>query len=353
MAVNKFSEIKVSPGEKRFEFLNVCTMTNGSQLGLPVHVLRGAEEGPKIVVMSTAHGYEICQISVVRELVETLNPEDMKGTLILIPVANPIAFEMGTRGTWIDALWGDSGNMNRLWPGRADGWLTERMTYKISSEILPGSDWVIDMHASSSALALAYTYYGKLNEKEIELSRVFGHEILVKPKAAEIDEKMQWTTSKAYLQKAGIPSFSVEIGDFPGLWTQRDDKRAQPHRTVPEVGVTGITNVMKHLGMLEGEPTVPRRQLVVEQELNLRPSHGGLLITEKTVQDLGTVVPKGEVLGRVISPYSFEILDTIVAPFDETLIIAVTPDKPFKKVLPGEYGYIVADMKNCWWIDNE
>lgn len=351
MHVEKFSQIEVAPGERAFAFLDVAVMADGAPLGIPVHVLRGKKDGPKIVVMATAHGYEICQISVIKELLETLDANEVRGTVVFVPVQNPVAFEMGTRGTWVDALWGDSGNMNRLWPGRPNGWLTERMTHKLSSEVFPGSDLVIDMHASGPGLTLAYGYYGSISEEEIEISKVFGHDILVNPLPAEIDEKMQWTTSQAYLKKAGIPSYGCEIGEFPGLWSERHRPRAR--RTVPEVGVTGVTNVMKYLGMLDGDPVVPARQLVVQPELNLRPSHGGLLVSEKTLDDLGNVVPKGDLLGRVISPYTFEVLDEIVAPFDETLIIAATIDKPFKKVLPGEYGYIVADLKTCWWIENE
>ena len=232
MHVEKFSQIEVAPGERAFAFLDVAVMADGAPLGIPVHVLRGKKDGPKIVVMATAHGYEICQISVIKELLETLDANEVRGTVVFVPVQNPVAFEMGTRGTWVDALWGDSGNMNRLWPGRPNGWLTERMTHKLSSEVFPGSDLVIDMHASGPGLTLAYGYYGSISEEEIEISKVFGHDILVNPLPAEIDEKMQWTTSRAYLKKAGIPSYGCEIGEFPGLWSERHRPRAR--RTVPD-----------------------------------------------------------------------------------------------------------------------
>jgi predicted deacylase len=355
MAVERFVDIKVERGRKAFEFLHVCMMADGSPLGIPVHIVAGAKPGPKLVVMSTAHGYEICQISVIKELVETIDPRKLKGTLVAIPVANPVAFEGGTRSTWIDSIFGDSGNMNRLWPGRPNGWLTERMTYKISSEVFPGSDCVIDLHAATenAALALAYGYLGKSSQEEIEISKVFGQEILIDTQPEEIVEKMQWGTSKEYLRKQGIPSYSCEIGEFHGLWCERGKKPPeQLIRTVPEVGVTGVTNVMKYLGMLDGEPRLPDRQIIVQPELNLRPAHGGLLVSEKTIDDLGTIVPKGGLLGTVISPYTFSELDRITAPFEESLLLAAVVGKPFRRIHAGDYGYIVADMSKSRWIEN-
>ena len=351
MSSEKVAGIKVERGKKAFGFLDVCMMASGAPLRIPVHVVAGTKPGPKLVVMSTAHGYEIQQISVIRTLVETLDPGKLKGTFVGIPVCNPVAFEGGTRSTWIDSIFGDSGNMNRLWPGRPDGWLTERMTYKISQEVFPGSTCVIDLHAATGDLDLSYGYLGKASETEIEISKVYGNEILVDTQQAEVVKKRQQGTSSEYLREIGIPTYSTEVGEFHGLWLERG-KGKDLVRTVPEVGVTGVTNVMKYLGMLEGKPKLPEKQAIVKPELNLRPAHGGLLVSEKGIEDLGTVVSKGSILARVISPYTFEVLDTITAPFEESLLIAATTQKPFLRVNPGDFAYIVADMANTKVIEN-
>jgi uncharacterized protein len=348
-------EVKIGPvsarrGSKAFGFLPVATGADGGELGIPVHVIAGGRPGPKLVVMSSAHGYEIIQISVLEELARTVEPEALTGDLILIPVANPVAFEMGTRGTWMDSLWGDSGNMNRLWPGRPNGWLTERFCHAIATEVFPGSACVIDLHACIGTLLVAYGYVnaGQRGDPAYDISRVFGHEILVHSTPDELTEKRQTSgTSRAYLSSIGIPSYSCEIGEFYGLGSERDSKsETDLHRGVPEVGVTGVTNVMKYLGMLDGEMKLPTTQVSVEPELNLRPSHGGLLISHQDVRALGTTFPKDTVLGTLVSPYTFEVLEEISAPFDETLLIGTLHNKPWTKVLPGDYGFIVADTAN-------
>ncbi len=351
MPGERIAGVKVERGKKSFGFLDICMMADGAPLRIPVHVVAGSAPGPKLVVMSTAHGYEIQQISVIKTLVETLDPGKLKGTFVGIPVCNPVAFEGGTRSTWIDSIFGDSGNMNRLWPGRPDGWLTERITYKISQEVFPGSDCVIDLHAATGDLELSYGYLGKASEKEIEISKVYGNEILLDTQKEEVVKKRQWGTSKEYLRSQAVPVYSSEVGEFHGIWLERG-KGKDLVRTVPEVGVTGVTNVMKYLGMLEGTPKLPEKQVIVKPELNLRPAHGGLLVSEKGIEDLGTVVPKGDVLGRVISPYTFEVLDTISAPFAESLLLAAMTLKPFLRVNPGDFAYIVADTANTQVIEN-
>ncbi len=346
------SEVEIGPvltkrGTKAFKFLKVATGGDGGDLGIPVHVIAGGQPGPRVVVMSSAHGYETRQISALQAVHEQLDPEHMIGELVLIPVANPVAFEMGTRGTWIDSLWGDSGNMNRMWPGRPNGWLTERFCHAIATQVFEGATVVMDFHGFTPQLALAYGYIGVGDENSLDyqVSRVFGHELLVYNPPEDLVEKRQTSgTSKVYLRSKNIAAYSCEIGEFYGVEGQRGSHSEEElFRGVPEVGVTGITNVMKHLKMIPGDLVRPKIQLRVEPELNLRPSHGGVVVTNFGVKDLGRVLPRGTVLGTVISPYTFETLEEIVAPFEENLLLATLFQQPFTRVNPGDYGYIVAD----------
>jgi uncharacterized protein len=339
---------EISPGTKGSLRIAVALGADGGTLAIPVHVVSGAKAGPKLVVLSTAHGYEIQQISVLFELFRSLSPAELTGQLVLVPVANPVAFEMGSRCTWMDGLWGDSGNMNRLWPGRPNGWLTERFCHAIATQVVVGADAVIDLHASPSYRVISYGYLGSGSPGNLgyDISRVYGQPLLVRSTEPELVEKRQVTgTSRAWLAAEGIPSYSSETGVFYGL---EDEREGVPRlkRGVPEVGVVGVTNVMKYLGMLEGKPELPARQVVVHPELNLRPSHGGLLISRMDVDAVGRVLPGGTELGVVLSPYSFQPLETITAPFERSLVLAATFAKPFTKVNPGDLAFIVADWDN-------
>lgn len=348
-----FETVKVGPieakrGTKAFGFLPVAIGADGGNLGIGVHVLAGAKPGPKLVVMMTSHGNEYMNIGGLMRLHDELDLDQLTGDVIMIPVQNPIAFEMGSRGTWMDGLWGDNGNLNRVWPGRANGWLSERIARIITDEVLPGATVVMDLHGPTREFQLSYGYLGKgkPGDLDYEIGRVFGHELLVWNDTAALEEKRQTTsTAMASARIVGIAAHGAEVGEFYGYGPSRTSDLEALHRLPTEIGYTGITNVMKYLKMIEGEIKLPPRQVAVTPELNLRPKHGGLLVSNMTIADLGTIVPKGTVLGTLVSPYSFEVLDEIEAPFDENLLIAANYGEPFTKVLPGEFVYIVADNK--------
>jgi predicted deacylase len=338
--------VSASRGSHAFGFLPVAVGADGGELGVGVHLLAGARPGPRLVVMSTSHGNEYLQIAALQRLVAEVRCDTLTGDLVIIPIQNPVAFEMGARSTWMDSLWGDNGNMNRLWPGRPTGWLTERFTHTITDLALDGARAVLDLHGSTSEMHASYGYLGigGHGDADYDLARTFGQEILAWNSTAELAEKRQTTgTAMAAARAGGHLAYGGEIGEFFGLELERHSRTPEElHRTPAEIGFTGVTNVMKFLGMLEGDPILPRVQVSVTPEFNLRPDHGGLLLSNMKASDVGTVVPRATLLGTVISPYSFKVLQEITAPFDETLLLGVHHQR-LSKVLPGEYGYIVAD----------
>jgi hypothetical protein len=272
-------------------------------------------------------------------------------------VANPIAFEGGTRCAWVDSLNGDNGNMNRVWPGKADGWLTERVVYKLNEEIVKGSDAAADLHNGTTTppgLTIGYGYVltvddPALTERVRALCLATGFDLYVKRPLSN-----RSGNASRCINEQGIPCFACEVGEFYGFQLKEGDRpSATPIRAIPEVGVTALMNIMKHLGMLEGQPKLPRRQLLISPENNLRPSQGGALYSEFKADAIGKVVPKGTLLGTVVSPHTFEVLEEIRAPYDQNMIIGLTHKHPFARVNAGDYGFLVADMANAEWVENK
>jgi len=111
----------------------------------------------------------------------------------------------------------------------------------------------------------------------------------------------------------------------------------------------GVSNVMRHLGMLEGRPEITGRLLVYEVDHRVEPTKGGLLIPAHKPDELGRQVQKDEILGRVLSPYSFNVLEELTAPCSGILtLIART-----HMVRPGDWAYGVADTAapSSQWVD--
>lgn len=303
------------PQGKSFSWLPVTTLASGMQLRLPMHQITGAQPGPMLGVTAGIHGDEYLPVEVVRRLITEIEPADLRGTILAIPVTNPLAFEAQTRNTPIDML-----NLNRVFPGDPGGWLTEQLAAVVSEQFLPQIGYLIDLHAGGGQPTVDYVYI----QNDEALSRAFGFPVLYHP-----PYPFTGTLAEVAVPR-GIRCVVVEMG---GGMLANESYLAR--------GLRGVYNVLKHLGMLPGKPETPPRQTVVTNMSIIRPRFGGLLYPGVTLDDIGRIVPGGTVLGTVISPYTFETLEEIRAPFAHSLMILLRG--ALTKVHPGDYAYMVAE----------
>jgi hypothetical protein len=289
-------------------------MSNGHRLELVVHRLVGGRAGPTLGVVAGIHGDEPLGIETVRRLLVSIRDDDFLGTVIAIPVANAYAFQSLTRNTPLDMA-----NLNRVFPGDSHGWLTEQLARVIADQLVPECDVLIDFHSGGNLATVDYVYM----HDEGPLSKAFGCELLFQSPSFE-------GTLGDYARSQGLRVVVSELGGGQQL---NDHYIAK--------GVRGARNVMKHLGMLDGEPEVPARQVVVTRMAYLRPHHGGLMLSNVTASQLGDEVPKGFELASIIDPATFDVLEVVHAPFDPSLLVLVR--EPMTKVDPGDFGFIIAD----------
>lgn len=110
-------------------------------LSLPVFSLHKGE-GPRLLITGGCHGNELEGPIVARRLVEWLPERQTCGRVIILPVLNPLAVQAWSRNTPIDGL-----NLNRAFPGRPDGSVTERIADAVSRLLLPAADTIFDLHS--------------------------------------------------------------------------------------------------------------------------------------------------------------------------------------------------------------
>lgn len=307
----------MSDGDKNHETTHVpvATIANGHTLELVTHRIRGgAGEGPTLGLLAGIHGDEPLGIETVRRFVSELDPASFSGEIFALPVANPYAFGGLTRNTPLDMS-----NLNRIFPGDKDGMLTDQLAAAVVEQIVPNCDYLIDFHSGGNLATVDYVY---LHDND-GLAEAFGCEILFRGPsyAGSLGD---------YCRTNGVPTVVSELGGGQQL-----------NQHYIEKGLRGIRNVMKKLGMLPGEPEVPKQQVIVDELVILRPHHGGLLLSDAEPARLGEPVAKGTVLGRIVSPYTFEVLETLTAPFEPSLLVLVR--ESVTKVDPGDYGFMVAN----------
>jgi hypothetical protein len=151
---------------------------------------------------------------------------------------------------------------------------------------------------------------------------------------------------------AGMPAVACELGDFYGIRPLGESGEAALARRGSEVGFSGVKNVMMAMDMVEGESPEAVRQVRVSPETGLGPTHPGLLYGKIDHRDIGRVLKGGTLLGEIIDPYTFDVIEEIRAPFEETIVIAATHGDPVQYVQAGhgDFGYYVADWKTAEWL---
>jgi uncharacterized protein len=292
----------------------VATLANGHPLELFVHTLRGSEDGPTLGLVGGIHGDEPLGVETVRRVLGSVDPARLRGTIVAVPVANAYALQALTRNQPLDMA-----NLNRVFPGDPDGTITEQLAHTICEELVGGWDAFIDFHSGGNLATVDYAYI----HADDDLAKAYGSEVLYRG-----------------------PSFPGSLGQYArdrGIRTVVSELGGGQQRNAHFLakGVRGARGVMQQLGMLDGVPERPDGQVVVTGMATLRPHHGGTMLSEVDATRLGERVPGGTVLARVVSPYTFEELEVLTAPYDPSILVLVR--EPVTTVQAGDYGFMVAD----------
>ena len=303
-----------------YETIPVTTLASGFELFIPLHRLEGRASGPTLGLSAVVHGDEPLTNEIIRQVLLRVDPAQLRGTILAVPIVNTLAFESLTRHTPIDML-----DLNRNFPGAPGGWLSEQIAHVLGTRFVSQLDVHVDLHTGGVFPTVDYVY---IFDRSRDLSTAFGSTFLFEP-----SNPYQGTFSIPARDR-GIPFFTAEVGGGSFL-----DAHYIEH------GVRGVMNVMKQLGMLDGEVVRPRRQTVVTEMAVIRPRFGGMLHPEIGLDQLGKEVRGGTLLGRVLSPHTFETLEEIRAPFDLGYMILLRGG--MMRVHPGDYGYMVADAETA------
>ena len=129
---------------------------------LPISIIKGTEPGPTLTIVAGVHGYEYPPIIAAQELIKEIQPEQVSGTLIIIPLANPNAFY--NRTPFLNPQ--DNLNLNRVFPGNSSGTITERIANFVTNKVIAKTDVFIDVHggdANEDLLPFVCYYRNKSN----------------------------------------------------------------------------------------------------------------------------------------------------------------------------------------------
>lgn len=261
--------------------------TNESAEGMlstPLAVIKNGD-GPTVLLTGGIHGDEYVGQIALTKIIQTIQPENINGRLIIVPVCNVYASQAGTRFSPRDTK-----NMNSSFPGNPHGSLTERICDIIENVLMPKSDFVIDIHSGGRSLEyipaplVALSGDTELDRESIKLADIFGlqYTYIIE------DAGNSCTAAAAHRQKK--PFIGAEIGG--GELACGNDI---------SIATKGIFNILAAKGIVPEvtESTNKSKKLIFKQNAFLRVSSDGMYLPEHT---LGAIVRKGDVSGKIFWP---------------------------------------------------
>jgi len=299
MSEFKLGNISVPAGTKKTGYLPVTNRPDGSMVSIPLMIVNGKEDGPTLLVIASQHGDEHEGTLSVINLGKTLDPAKMKGTFIGIPVLHVDAFHGMQRGSPYDKYIGD---MNRIHPGRDDGFMTEKISHVFFEKIVSRADTLVDLHCGANYLYLT-EQVGFEDSSNRELAKSVGGSWDILWNAGE--KPFGSGTSKGACAKIGLPAIILELGGMGGRLDHFQENIVKM--------VDGITNVMKYLNILEGKPQTAEKYTEIHL-LQKHCNHGGIVVLEPDFA-IRNWVKKGKKLMNIIDFFG-NTVEEIIAPFD-------------------------------------
>jgi len=308
----RIADVQAGPGEKASGMIPVLARGDSGTV-IPITIIRGRQSGPTLALIAGTHGSEVAPIVALQRLRSRIDPMELRGTLLLVHVANMPSY-LG-RTIYYSPI--DGKNLNRVYPGQADGTTSERIAHAITTEIIGRADYVVDMHAGDGNESLRpYTYWSSLglnarvDSVAREMALAWGHDRIVIDNDRPRDVAASvYTQNTAHLR--GKPAITTETG-----WL------GAPAAEMVERNVLGAMRMLRYFGMIPGPVEMVKRPVWIHRTEVLRSPATG---TWHAAVERGQTVAQGTLLGTLTDFFGNTVAE-IRAPFaGEVLYIVATP----------------------------
>lgn len=292
-------------------------MMTVSSTAIPVTVIHGQAPGPVLTLTAGIHGDEFPSILALQQLRKQVAPQHLKGTLILIHLANLEGFH--ARRIALSPV--DEKNLNRVFPGSAQGTLTEQVAAFLTAEVISKTDYLIDIHSgSANQHLLPHVYSPVLHVPALDARTQQFAESLGSPEIVLYDDRPNDPNhSISYpntSQTRGKPALTLEVGQF-----------AQRDAAFVAMITQACAQAMRGLGMMNAPETIGISTQAIEQAaspihyysklIEVRSAQTGLFTA---ISSIGEWVTAGQVVGEV-TDYFGEKIETLRAPVAGRILI--------------------------------
>ena len=299
------------PGEKATGAIEVPAGSDAG-ISIPVVVINGTRPGPVLALVSGLHGTEYASIIALEQMIGRLNPKEMSGAAIILPLVNINSFNQ--KVPHVNPV--DHKSMNRFYPGNPAGTQTERASYLVTKEVVDKCDHLIDLHGGDLDESLrAYAYWSRTGNAAVdrisrEMVLAFGLDHIIisedrpkDPAASRYLENTATTRGKASITAEAGHAGTVEPDDVDAL-------------------VNGCLNVMRYLKMLPGQYKPVENPVWIARVATVTSDSPGIFYPSVK---RGTYVGKGMRLGYVTDFYGNPVFEAKAPESGVVLYICSVP----------------------------
>lgn len=293
----KTALLSLKSGERAAGRMPMGTMASGQGIDLPYLVLRGAKEGPCLWLNGAVHGDEINGVLAALDFYRALDPTVMRGSVVVTPVSNPLAFDARRKRAPQDEL-----DLDQSYPGKTDGLASERLASTLFSEIEGVADVLVNFHTmnpyfTSKPYVVYKTGAGHEADEKALLAAAAAFDPFVACRmpiegGSELPGNVAGALDYQGL-KAGLLAFMVELGG---------GSRQEPQYIAQ--GVRGLFRLARHIGLLDADGWTSAPVQRVTERRHVMCNHGGLF---RQQAEAGSIIPAGRTIGIIESVWGREL----------------------------------------------
>ncbi|WP_170172638.1 succinylglutamate desuccinylase/aspartoacylase family protein [Hymenobacter rigui] len=307
----QFNGKAIAPGQKLAVLLPVHDGRDTAVV--PVTVFHGRRPGPVLGIIAGVHGYEYPPILAAQQLARELDPTQLSGTIILVHVANVAGF----LGHSVNLNPQDGKNLNRVFPGKATGTVTERLAWLLSNNIISRCHYVVDVHAGDAPEDLRpyagyYNYFDtpELSEKGRQIAVAMGF-----PYVIQFGNEPTLKAASVYCSreavKRGIPAADIECG-----------RLGMPEAENVALIKQALHRLLVHLRIEEGTLPASPAPYLVTRRVSIDSQHTGFFFPRVKA---GEFVYQGQALGYVTDLFGNYLTDVTASTNGVVLVMTATP----------------------------
>jgi predicted deacylase len=305
-------DVTAQPGTLVSGELTVAPAGGDAGTRIPFSIVHGTKPGPVLALIAGVHGQEYTPVLALQRLRTAIDPAILTGTVVMVHVANMPSYS----GRTIYYSPVDRKNLNRVFPGRPDGTISERIADRITREVIERATHVVDLHAGDGNESLRpYVYWITTGPQEVaeagrRLALASGFDHIVIDRGRPTDPaKSVYLSNTAILR--GKPALTLESG-FLAVPDEASIVRIE----------RAVAGWLKHLGMREAGPGPIEHAVWIDRNQVLTSRFTGIWYP---AVERGHTVARGSLIGRVTDFFG-KTVEEIRAPFDgEVLYVVGTP----------------------------